>query len=215
MKLLKLSLAIVLNIILVSFGASLTLKAAIGVGAWDSVSQIMSLILGIKVGTFAIFLNSSCVLGQWILLGKNFKVIRLLQVGVAVLLGVFVNFFYYTLLGPLVLESYVLRIVVFVFAIIILAFGVSNIMLMDKVTFPLEALCMVISDKTGLDFGKLRQGADFLSILFALSMSLLFALPFTVREGTVLGMLMFGPLLSLFMKHTKESFKRLDLIDEK
>lgn len=213
MKFLKLSIAIILNIILVSFGASLTLKAAIGVGAWDSVSQIMALILGIKVGTFAIFLNSSCVLGQWILLGKNFKAIRLLQVGVAILLGVFVNFFYYTLFGSLVLESYILRIVVFVLAITVLAFGVSNIMLIDKVTFPLESLCMVISDKTGLDFGKLRQGADFISIVFALSMSYLFSLPFTVREGTVIGMLMFGPLLSLFMKHTKATFKRLELID--
>lgn len=213
MKRTKLILAIVFNILLVSFGASLTLKAAIGVGAWDSVSQIMALILGIKVGTFAIFLNSSCVLGQWILLGKQFKLIRLLQVGVAILLGVFVNFFYYTLLRPLVLDTYVLRIIVFVFAIGILAFGVSNIMLMDKVTFPLESLCMVISDKTGVDFGKLRQGADILSIVFALSMSLIFTLPFTVREGTVLGMLMFGPLLSLFMKYTKETLKRLALIN--
>lgn len=213
MKFAKLSIAIILNIILVSFGASLTLKAAIGVGAWDSVSQIMALILGIKVGTFAIFLNSSCVLAQWILLGRNFKAIRLLQVGVAILLGVFVNFFYYTLLGTLVLDSYVLRIVVFVLAITVLAFGVSNIMLMDRVTFPLEALCMVISDKTGLNFGKLRQGADFLSIVFALSMSYLFALPFTVREGTVIGMLMFGPLLSVFMKHTQKTFKRLELVD--
>ncbi len=68
MNLVKRSTLVIFMIILVSFGASLTLKAAVGVGAWDAISQSMSLLTGIKVGTFAMFLNGSCVVGQLIIL---------------------------------------------------------------------------------------------------------------------------------------------------
>ena len=157
MNLFKRSLFVLIGVILVSFGASLTLKAAVGVGAWDAVSQSVSLLTGIKVGTFAMFLNGSCVVGQLLVLHKNFNISRVLQIGVAILLGVFVNFFYYDLFGSLVLDTYWIRLVTFIIAIIILSFAVAAVMVIDVVTFPLEALCMVVANKTGWNFSKLRQ----------------------------------------------------------
>lgn len=211
MNLFKRSVFVLLGVILVSFGASLTLKAAVGVGAWDAVSQSVSLLTGIKVGTFAMFLNGSCVVGQLIVLHKNFNVSRILQIGVAILLGVFVNYFYYDLFGSIVLDTYWIRLVTFIIAMIILSFAVAAVMVIDVVTFPLEALCMVVTNKTGWNFSKLRQWVDIGSIIFSLAITFLLAQPLVVREGTVIGMFMFGPLLGFFMHKLEPSFKKLNL----
>lgn len=201
------------SILLVSFGASLAMKSAIGVGAWDSVSQTVSLITGIKVGTFSMILNSSCVAGQWLLLGKKFKIKRLLQVGVAILLGMGVNWVYYNLMGSIAFGSYPIQLMSFVVGMLIISFGVAMILTINYTAFPLEALCLVISDRTGWNFGKLRQGVDFGSIVVSLSLTLLFSSIFTVREGTVIGMLIFGPSLEYFMKRMKPSLQKIGMAD--
>ena len=211
MNLVKRSLFVLFGVILVSFGASLTLKAAVGVGAWDAVSQSVSLLTGIKVGTFAMFLNGSCVVGQLLVLHKNFNISRILQIGVAILLGVFVNFFYYDLFGSIVLDTYIIRLVTFIIAMVILSFAVAAVMVIDVVTFPLEALCMVVSNKTGWNFSKLRQYVDVASIVFSLAVTFLLTQPLVVREGAVIGMLIFGPLLGFFMHKIEPAFKRLNL----
>ncbi len=211
MNLIKRSIFVLFGVIFVSFGASLTLKAAVGVGAWDAVSQSVSLLTGIKVGTFAMFLNGSCVIGQLIILHKNFNVSRILQIGVAILLGVFVNYFYYDLFGSIVLDTYWIRMLTFILAIVILSFAVAAVMVIDVVTFPLEALCMVIAKKTGWNFSKFRQYVDVGSIIFSLGITFLFAQPLVVREGTVIGMLLFGPLLGFFMHRLEPTLKRLNL----
>lgn len=205
--------AVIVFIFVVALGASLALKASIGVGAWDAVSQAVSTISPIKVGTFAMILNTSTVLAQWILLGKHFHPQRLLQVGVAVLLGVFVNLIFYTMLGNLSLNSYALKMVVFLVGILTIAVGVAIILAIDFVTFPLEALCLVISDKTGWNFGKIRQGFDFGSIVVVLILTFVFKIPLFVREGTVIGMLIFGPTIDFVMRKVKPSLQKLNLAD--
>lgn len=206
-------LFIILNIFITAFGASMGLKAAVGVGAWDALSQSAATILGMKVGTFAMFLNISCVVAQLILLGKAFKPQRILQVGVAILLGIFVNFVLYTLFGNLTIDAYVLNLGLFLLSLPILCVGVAMILAVDLVTFPLEALCLVIADKTGWNFGKIRQGFDVGSIIVALALSLGFSSALTIREGTLIGMLVFGPLIHVFMHAFKPVLRKVGLAD--
>lgn len=213
MKLVGRFILVVTHILIVSFGASLAMKAAVGIGAWDAVSQAMSMILPIKVGTFAILLNSSCVLAQLLILHKNFEWPKLLQVGVAILLGVFVNWIYYSIFANLHLTTYWIQMVSYILGIVIIGWGVAMILAIDLVTFPLEALCLVIAEKTGWNFGRIRQGFDIGAILFVLIVSFIFKLPLVVREGTLIGMLIFGPMIDLFMKLFKPTLKRLNLVD--
>ena len=51
----------ILMILLISLGASLTIKAAIGVGAWDALSVTGNSLTGIKVGTIQMLLNFICI----------------------------------------------------------------------------------------------------------------------------------------------------------
>jgi hypothetical protein len=49
-------------------------------------------------------------------------------------------------------------------------------------------------------------------IALSLAICLIGRVPLTVREGTVIGMLIFAPSMNVFMKWEKKWFEKLDLI---
>ncbi len=213
MKKMILSLLFIsINIVITGIGASLGIKAAVGVGAWDALSQSISTVIGMKIGTFSMLLNISCVVLQLLMLGKRFKPIALLQVFVAILLGYVVNFMYYTIYANIIINNYFVNLILFVLSIFIIVIGVANIMAMNFISFPLEGACLVISDRFKLNFGKVRQGADILSIIIALVVAISFKDTITVREGTVIGMLLFGPLLDRIMRFVKPRLIKMGLV---
>ncbi|MFE8700814.1 YitT family protein [Cytobacillus sp. FJAT-54145] len=213
MKQLKRVLLLSIFIVIVGIGASLTLKVAIGVGAWDALAQSFSYLFGIKVGTIGMILNISCVLGQWLILRKNFHFKHLLQVPMVIFLGMVINFIFYDVLGAITIDSYLMKLVLFVIALIVLAFAVASVLILDVVTFPLEAFCMALAKKTKWKFAVIRQSVDIISILLAVIFTFGFSLPSTLREGTIIGMLIFAPLLGFFMKKIQPLFSKLGLID--
>lgn len=199
---------------MVGIGASLTLKAAIGVGAWDALAQSISFSTGIKVGTIAMILNSSCVLGQLLILRKDFRLKHLLQLPIGIVIGVVVNFIFYDVLGPITVDSYVMNLLLLLVAYIIIAASIAGIMLLDVVTFPLEGICMAIANKMNWKFVVVRQSADVISLVLVLIITFTMAIPLTLREGTVIGMLFFAPLMGFFMKLLEPGFRKLSLLND-
>ena len=194
-------------------GVSMSLKAAIGVGAYDAFTQTLALLLNIKIGTFVIVLNSSLVFVQWLLLGKNFNLNRLFQIPVVFVLGSVVNYVYYTLFGNLLLPNYLYQLAFYLLGITLIAYGVGLIMALDFVSFPLESLCLVIADKIGWNFGRVRQAVDVVSILLALVLSFSFSLPLAIREGTLIGIVLFGFTVGWFYQNFQKTFRRVRLIE--
>jgi uncharacterized membrane protein YczE len=206
-------IVVFLMIMLVSFGASLTLKAAIGVGAWDALALTGSSMTGIQVGTVGMILNFVCIFIQLVILRKAFKLKHALQIVLCFIIGYTVNFFFYDVLGGVELSNYFLRVLVLIIGYVINAFTVAVIMLLDVVTFALEGACMAISNKTGVKFHVFRQAVDVVCIVIVIIMAFAFNVPFAVREGTVIGMLIFGPIMGIFMKLLKPIFQKYDLTD--
>ena len=62
---------IVIGFMIVGTACAFTLKANIGVGAWDSLAKSTSEITGLEVGTMGMIFNCSCVVGQIIILKKK------------------------------------------------------------------------------------------------------------------------------------------------
>lgn len=207
-------IALTICIIITATGASLALTVAVGVGAWDALSQSISTVLGMKVGTFSMILNISCVLIQIILLKKEFKAIQLIQIFVSVLAGLIINFMYYDVFSHFAVDNYFVRLILLVLSQIICAIGVSSLMIIDFISFPLESCCMVVSKRINKNFGLLRQFVDIASIIIALVISLIFRSDISVREGTVIGMLTFGPMLNLFMKTFTPVLRKLNIVEE-
>lgn len=213
MKLFKRILVLVLGVAIVGCSCALTLKAAIGVGAWDALSQTGYEVTGIEVGTIGMCSNFLCVFVQIIVLKKNFKPIQLLQIPLSILLGVIINFMLYEVYNNFTIDAYWMNIMLLVIGYIVSAFAVGMVMVLDIVTFALEGACMAVSNTTGKKFHLLRQGVDVVSIIIVVVVALVFNVPLAVREGTVIGMFLFGPVMGIFMKLQKPVFKKLGLID--
>jgi len=214
MKEIKRYLASLILISCVGIGASFALKAAIGVGAYDAMAQSFAFSTNMKIGTWAMIINTSCVVGQILILRSKFQKVQWLQLIVAFLLGSIINFVYYTILKNVTFDIYAIRVLVLILAHVFIAFVISGIMLINRITLPLEGLCMAIAQRTRFSFAQLRQYADILSILIAVSISLLFSVPLTIREGTVIAMLIFGPMIGFMMPRVRRFYIQFNLMDE-
>ncbi|MCM3601696.1 hypothetical protein M3175_13205 [Robertmurraya korlensis] len=214
MKQIKKMFLLSLIIISVGIAASLSLKVSIGVGAYDALAQSISFLTGIKVGTIGMIFNTSCIVGQLILLRKGFKIRHLLQLPLTILIGVVINFFFYEVWGSITIDSYILRVMLLMAALAIVAFALAIMLVLDVVTFPLEGFCMTLSKKTKWNFVFIRQSVDLLCILLVVLLTFGFSLSLTLREGTVIGMLLMGPLIGFFMKMIQPVLRKFDLINE-
>lgn len=192
-------LIIVLGFIIVGVGFAFTLKANVGVGAWDALSASLNSLTGIEVGTLGMILNIGCVCGQIIILKKEFKVIQLLQIPLSILLGMVINFVLYDIL-VFSFDSYVGGIVMYIVSTEICVIGVALIMVLDEVTFALEGFCDALTKVIPFQFPVVRQFADITSFGVIVVLTLFTQIPWSIGVGTIIGMIIFGPSLGLFMK---------------
>lgn len=200
-------LFIVLGFMIVGVGCALTMKANVGVGAWDALAKTTYDMSGLAVGTAGIIFNSCCVLGQLIILRKKFKPIQILQIPLSILLGVIVNFVLYHLLR-FPFDSFVGGCIMYFLASTISAIGVSIVMLLDEVTFALEGFCMALTSIIPMKFSSIRQAVDIICIIILIILKLTLNLPWSIGAGTIIGMLTFGPTLGIFMKLFKPILKK-------
>ncbi|MDD8048644.1 MAG: hypothetical protein PHH04_03465 [Thomasclavelia sp.] len=213
MKKFKQYLLVVLFVIGVGFSCGLTLKAAIGVGAWDALAQTGYEITGIEVGTVGMITNFVCVFIQIIVLKKEFRLVQLFQIPLSFILGIVVNFAVYDVYAMFSINNYFMNVVLLITGYILCSFMVGAVMVLDQVTFALEGACMAVSKKTGIEFHKLRTGVDVVSVILGISLAFIFNVPLAIREGTIIGMIIFGPSMGVFMRYQKKWFKKLNLLD--
>lgn len=194
---------IVIGVILVGVGAATTMKANIGIGAYDSVAKSLSDATGIEVGTMGIVTNCLCVLGSLMLLKKEFGIRQILQVPFSILLGSVINLVYYTLF-TFPVDGLVLGIIVYLIGQIVCAFGVAIVMVVNEVTFALEGFCSALTRIIPIEFAKMRQWADIISVIISVTMKFIFDLPWAIGLGTIIGVIIFGPCLGFFMKYLEK-----------
>lgn len=197
------SLMLIFGIVLSAFGMALLIKSDLGQSTISGISNNIGIITNMKTGTILAVINYICFIGQIILLKHNFKIIQILQLIVASLLGYLVNLFVYDveIITNLQLNNYGFKLLVLFIGIIFMAYGVS-LMIVANLTFvPFEGFCNVISLKLHRQFGTIRRYVDIFFVILSFSIIIIFKIPnTTVREGTIIYTLVFGPLTNIFMK---------------
>lgn len=194
---------------LAAFSQTLALKANIGVTpCWDSLAMNVSEITGIKVGTFTMAMGVLMVLLQWSLLRKKFHPMRFLQIPGVILYGAVMNLFYYRIMD-FEIRHYTTRFILVLLSVVGMAFFLGINTCLNVIPTPTEAAVYVLAEQTGYKFGNLRWAVDGGCVAASLSLSFLFGLSIKIREGTVIGMLLLGPLMGWFLIRQKR-WLRLD-----
>ena len=165
-------LTLFLALILAALGISLTMKAAVGVSAFDAVTQTLSLASGIRVGDMLMIIYVLFIAFQLVLLKKEADWTILLQLPLTIILGQFINLFFYDLLGNLSIDFYFLNVLLFLFAQVLVTFSIAMILLLDLISMPIERFSLLLAERKGYSFGRVRQIFDLLFLLISISLTL-------------------------------------------
>lgn len=210
---LKKYIALVVAVFLAAMGVGLAIKSSVGLAAFDAFNQSITNTTGVRVGTVVMFVQMFFVLIQLLVLRKEATWHLLMQIPLVIILGQFINLFVDGIFGNLFLENYILRLLLFILAQVIISFAVSTLLVIDLIAMPVENLSAILAQKLPFKLGQIRQVIDILLILSALVISLVSSTEWTIREGTVLSALIFGPLMDFHMPRLKPLFKKWELVE--
>lgn len=202
-ELLKRYLIFFIGLFIVSLGVSFVTKASLGTSPISSIPYVLSLAFKPTIGQFTIAFSFLLVILQVILLGKQFKVLSLLQLPVSVVFGYFIDFTMLPLdkMNP---QLYILKIASLLMGCVIMGFGVYLEVLADVIMLPGEAFVKAVTIRFKTDFGITKSCFDAAMVISAgiISFVLMHKLN-GVREGSIIAAVMIGLIARTFGKKIK------------
>ena len=190
----------VIGIVLIYGAVAFAMKAGLGVLPVDAAIASIADVLNVKVGTISILFHGSFFLGQIAMERKNFRKIEFFQVLYITLGGTVLNFFLYTVLKNVTFTFYPIRLLVTLGAFMTAAFGCTLVNETRLMRTPMEGCIQLLADRIGAVNGKLRQKIDIGLVIISLALTLIFGTAWTLREGTIIAALIFGPAMDLVKK---------------
>lgn len=186
-------------------GIALTKCAELGLSTISSVPNVISLKFDfLSLGTWSSIWNLVMILAQIIILGRKFSPIQFLQIPVSVIFGWFTDFGVW-LFSHIHTNLYIVKLLMTIMGVAVLAFGISIMVIADKVMNPGEGIVKVIAEKLNRDFSNTKIVADILFVALAVVLSLIF-FDFKIvgiREGTVIAMFGTGAFIKFFVNKLK------------
>lgn len=188
------------GIILVYASVAFAMKAGVGVLPVDAAIASIAMVLGVKVGYFSMLFHGSFFVGQILIEKKNFRKTEFLQILYVTLGGTVLNFFLYTVLKNVTFTLYPVRLIVCVVAFIVSAFGCTMVLETHLMRTPMEGCIQLLAERMGTTQGKLRQKIDIVLVIVSVALTLIFGQEWTLREGTIIAALIFGPAMDFWKK---------------
>ncbi|MBE6764263.1 MAG: YitT family protein [Ruminococcaceae bacterium] len=190
----------IISLFFMGLGVALTKHGELGVSPISSVANVVSIkFTFLSFGTWIIVSNFVLIIGQMILLRRDFKPIQFLQIPLSFLFGYFTDFGLW-LVREIPNDIYIARIMLVLAGVIVLGFGITLGVIADVILNSGEAIIKAIADVTGKNFGSVKIVFDVLWVMLSVVLSLLFFEGRLVgtREGTIISALLGGVVIKLF-----------------
>ncbi|MBQ4313595.1 MAG: YitT family protein [Clostridia bacterium] len=201
----------VVSLFFMGIGVAFTKHGSLGVSPISSVANVVSLkFTFFSFGTWLIITNCILLLGQIILLRRNFNPIQLMQIPLSFLFGFFTD------LGLLLVryipnDSYIMKLLLVVVGIVILGFDIALGVVANVILNSGEAFVKALADVTRRDFGNMKVIFDVSWVLFSIVLSLILfgGKLYGVREGTIISALLVGVVVKLLRPYLQKTFDKL------
>ena len=204
-------LLFILSLFISAVGISLTRHAELGVSPISSIANVVSYKLPyLSFGVLLIIWNCILILGQILVLRRDFKPVQLLQIPLSVLFGIFVDFGMWSV-SFIPAEVYPVKLLLVAAGTIVLGFGISLSVITNVIMNSGEAIVKAVSDKYSRNFGKTKIVLDICYVVAAVILSLVF-FDFKIigtREGTVISALTTGLVVNFFYKRINKPVSAL------
>lgn len=202
-----------IGLFILSIGIALAIKSNLGVSPISSFPLSISNATGVSLGTVTVGVYACFILTQILILRRSFKLKNLLQALFMFVFGFFVDFSA-SLLNWIEPGSYLMQILVMILGIIAMSIGVMLYIEMDIMPNAPEGLMLVICDKTGIAFPKMKMLFDCASVVLAAILSLAFSGNISsIREGTIISALLIGKVIAIISKPCTPWLKKIAFYD--
>lgn len=194
------SLGTVLN----AFGITLVTKAYLGTSPISSLPFVLSLGLNPTFGEFTFFFNMLFIVGQIVLLRRNFQPVQLLQIPVTVVFSLLIDLFMY-LFRSVRPANYIYSLILLFCGCCVMAFGITLSIRACFIMTPADAFVRALSSFLHKPFGSIKIRFDmslmFLAIICSFTMFGKFR---GVREGTLVSCFLVGSMINFYQKSLPE-----------
>ncbi len=210
-EIIKRYILFIISLFFAALGVAFTKHGELGVSPISSVANVMSCrFTSVSMGTWLIIWNCVLIVGQIVILRREFQLIQLLQVPLSFLFGWFTDLGMW-MVSSIPVNTYPLRMAMVIAGIIILGFGISLAVIANVIMNAGEAFVKAISDKTGKEFGNIKILFDVSCVTLALILSLIFFDLKIVgaREGTIISALFTGVVVKFFSKRLKNPIEKV------
>ena len=201
----------ILCLFFMGIGVSLTKHGELGVSPISSVANVISIKFSfLSFGTWLTISNCVLLLGQVILLRKNFMPFQLLQIPLSFLFGYFTDFGLY-LASFIPNDIYIVKLLLVIFGIVVLGFGITLGVIANVILNSGEAFVKALSDVIHKEFSNVKIAFDVSWVAFSIVLSLIFFGGELVgtREGTILSAVFTGVAVKLWLKLIKKPIERI------
>ena len=191
----------VFAVIVQSSGIALVVKSMLGTSPISSLPYVLSLVFPYTLGEFTFATNMLLVVGQYLLLRKDFDPMQWLQVPVTMIFSYSIDVFM-QLWEWVVPVNYFLQLLPLLIGTTLIAFGVAVQGIANVLMLPGEGIVYAVSRHFQIEFGRVKTANDVSLVCLAavISVTCLGTVE-GIREGTLIAALITGTIARFFLKH--------------
>ncbi|MDD5948843.1 MAG: cytidylate kinase family protein [Lachnospiraceae bacterium] len=183
-----------------AIGVALITKSMLGTGPTTCIPYVVSLKFPLSFGMCTFLFNVLLLLLQILILRKKFQKSQFLQIPVSFLFAAFIDAAM-ALCSFIQAKHYITALLIVCLGCVFRAFGVSCQVVADVVMLSSEAFVKAVSDVINKEFSVMKLICDGLMTMIAVVLSFrFFGNLQAVREGTLITVLLVGPISHVFTK---------------
>lgn len=163
----------VIGLFFLAMGVAFSLNAQLGISPVNSLPYVVSNILGQDLGTCVVAVFSIYIVGQIVILRREFQWINLTQLIFSTLFGQFADLGK-RILGDFTIPTYGGQLIMLAISIVFIALGVVFYIEASLVPMPMEGMTLAIAKKVNKPFPTVKIVVDCVSVSIGILLSLIF-----------------------------------------
>jgi uncharacterized protein len=188
------------GLFIMTFGVCLTIKADLGVGAWDALNVALTEMVGLTIGTWVMIDGAVLIFVNALLLKRRPEFLSLLTI---IIIGSLVDFWILIVFKSWVVSGFIIQLVTLVLGLFIIGVGAAIYLQAKFPASPIDSFMLAIKERFRVNL----MAAKTIGELTALVPALFLRGP--IGFGTIIITFLIGPFIQICFPYFEKLLKRL------
>ncbi|WHY01685.1 membrane protein [Neobacillus sp. DY30] len=185
---------------IMTFGVCLTIKAELGVGAWDALNVALTEWIGLTIGTWIIIDGAVLIVVNSLLVKRKPEILSILTI---ILIGSLVDLWMYIVFESIEFNGIFAKVVTLVLGIFIIGLGAAIYLQAKFPSSPIDSFMMAIRERFRVNLMMAKTIGELVALIPAL------ILQGPIGVGTIIITFTIGPFVQLCFPYFEKLMNRL------